>query len=101
MQYRFLGSTGVKVSMLCFGTMSFGGEADEQTSAALFQRCREAGINFFDCAETYAGGRSEEILGKLAAGERDDLILTSKVYFPTSSDVNASGATRKHIFRSI
>ena len=63
MEYRFLGNTGVKVSALCFGTMSFGGDADEETSAAMFHRCREAGINFFDCANVYPGGRSEEILG--------------------------------------
>jgi aryl-alcohol dehydrogenase-like predicted oxidoreductase len=101
MEYRFLGQTGVKVSMLCFGTMSFGGEADENTSAALYRCCREAGVNFFDCANTYAGGRSEEILGRLVRGEREELILTSKVYFPTGEDVNAGGATRKHILRQI
>ena len=66
----------------------------------MFQRCREVGINFFDCANSYAGGRSEEILGKLVAGHRDELILTSKVYFPVGEDVNAGGATRKHILRS-
>lgn len=101
MEYRFLGQTGVKVSKLCFGTMSFGGDADEATSGELYHCCREAGINFFDCANTYAGGRSEEILGKLVASERDDLVLTSKVYFSMGSDVNAMGATRKHIFRQI
>lgn len=101
MEYRYLGKTGIKVSMLCFGTMSFGGEADEAASAELYRACRDAGINFFDCANTYAGGRSEEILGRQAAGERHDLILTSKVYFPMGSDVNAGGATRKHILRSI
>ncbi len=101
MQYRLLGKTGVKVSMLCFGTMSFGGDADEATAGQLYHRCREAGINFFDCANTYAGGRSEEILGKLSAAEREKLVLTSKVYFPIGPDINDSGATRKHIFRSI
>jgi aryl-alcohol dehydrogenase-like predicted oxidoreductase len=101
MQYRFLGKTGVQVSRLCFGTMSFGGDADEATSAALYARCRDAGINFFDCANTYAGGKSEEILGRLTAGSRHELVLTSKVYFPVGPDVNASGATRKHILRSI
>jgi aryl-alcohol dehydrogenase-like predicted oxidoreductase len=101
MQFRFLGNTGLKVSMLCFGTMMFGGDADEETSAALFKRCREAGINFFDCADVYENGRSEEILGRLASGSRDELILTSKVYFPTGQDVNATGATRKHILRSV
>ena len=97
MEYRFLGKTGIKVSKLCFGTMSFGADADEATSAALFNRCRDAGINFFDCANTYAGGRSEEILGKLAAGCRDELILTSKVYFPKGAGENASGASRRNI----
>jgi aryl-alcohol dehydrogenase-like predicted oxidoreductase len=101
MQYRFLGKTGVKVSMLCFGSMSFGGEADEAASTALYRKCRDAGINFFDCANTYAGGKSEEILGRLSANERHDLVLTSKFYFPTGTDVNAGGATRKHIFRQI
>ena len=101
MQYRFLGSTGVKVSQLCFGTMSFGGDADEPTSAALFRRCRDAGINFFDCANTYAGGRSEEILGRLISGSRDDLVITSKVYFPTGADVNARGASRRNIVAQV
>ncbi len=59
MDYRVLGNTGVKVSPLCFGTMSFGGEADEATSAAMYRRCRERGINFFDCANVYEKGRSK------------------------------------------
>ena len=101
MNYKFLGNTGVRVSSLCFGTMSFGDEADEAMSAAMFKRCREAGINFFDCANGYAGGRSEEILGKLMAGSRDELIITSKVYFPVGADVNARGASRRHIMQSI
>ncbi|NMC55141.1 MAG: aldo/keto reductase, partial [Chloroflexi bacterium] len=50
MEYRFLGKTGVRVSKLCFGAMSFAKDADETESAALYRRCREAGINFFDCA---------------------------------------------------
>ena len=69
MEYRTLGRTGVQVSRLCFGTMSFGGDADEATSAAMFRRCRDAGINFFDCADVYQAGRSEEILGR-ADGRR-------------------------------
>ncbi len=97
MKYRVLGRTGVKVSQLCFGTMSFGDVADEETSAAMFHRCREVGINFFDCANVYAGGRSEEILGRLIAGCRDEVIVTSKVHFPTGDDVNARGLSRRHI----
>jgi aryl-alcohol dehydrogenase-like predicted oxidoreductase len=101
MKYKFLGNTGVRVSSLCFGTMSFGGEADEATSAAMFHCCREVGINFFDCANGYAGGRSEEILGRLIADCRDEVIVTSKVYFPVGEDVNARGASRRHIMQSI
>ena len=75
MNYTFLGNTGVKVSELCYGTMSFGGDADEKTSTEMFNRCREVGINFFDCANVYAKGRSEEILGKLIADCRDGSFL--------------------------
>ena len=97
MQYKNLGRTGVKVSELCFGTMSFGGDADEEMSGQMYHRCREAGINFFDCANVYVGGRSEEILGKLIANEREQVIITSKVYFPTGDDPNARGASRRNI----
>jgi aryl-alcohol dehydrogenase-like predicted oxidoreductase len=100
MEYRFLGRTGVKVSALSFGTMSFGSDADEAESARMFAACREAGVNFFDCADIYAGGRSEEILGRLAKSCRDELVITSKVYFRTSEDVNAMGASRFHIMRA-
>jgi len=101
MDYRFLGNTGVKVSPLCFGTMSFGGIADMATSQAMFDQCREAGINFFDCANVYEKGKSEEILGKLIKGCRDEVFITSKVYFPTGQDVNARGASRYHIVQSV
>jgi aryl-alcohol dehydrogenase-like predicted oxidoreductase len=101
MEFRYLGKTGVSVSALCFGTMSFGGDADAATSAAMFHRCREVGINFFDCANVYQSGRSEEILGELIADCRDEVVLTSKVYFPMGKDVNARGATRKHIMTAV
>jgi aryl-alcohol dehydrogenase-like predicted oxidoreductase len=101
MNYKFLGGTGVQVSNLCFGTMSFGGDADEETSAQMFHRCREAGINFFDCANVYQGGESERILGKLIANCRDEVIISSKVYFPMGKDRNARGATRRHILTAV
>jgi len=101
MPYRFLGTTGVKVSPLCLGTMSFGGAADRDASAAMFHRCREAGINFFDCANVYESGRSEEILGELIADCRDEVILTSKAYFPMSDDPNARGSSRYHLVRAV
>ena len=97
MNYRILGRTGVKVSSLCFGTMSFGDIADEAESARMFKRCREVGINFFDCANTYAGGRSEEILGDLIADCRDEIVLTTKCVSSTGEDVNQGGASRRHI----
>ena len=101
MDYRILGSTGVKVSSLCFGTMSFGGDADEQTSAAMFNRCRDAGINFFDCANVYQKGRSEEILGELIKNCRDEVVITTKAYFPMGADVNARGAHRRHLMQAV
>lgn len=101
MEYRFLGRTGVRVSKLAMGTMSFGGEADEETSAAMFARCRQAGINHFDCADVYQGGRSEAILGKLVAGCRDEIVLATKAYFPTSDDPNARGTSRYHLLRTV
>ncbi len=101
MQYNLLGRTGVKVSSLCFGTMSFGGIADMNTSKQMFQACRDAGINFFDCANVYEKGKSEEVLGKLIADCRDEVVITSKVYFKTGDDVNAMGASRYHIVRAV
>ena len=67
MDYVALGRTGVRVSQLCFGTMSFGGDADREESQRMYAACREAGINFFDCADVYNGGIAEEILGELIA----------------------------------
>ncbi len=97
MELRTLGRTGIQVSQLCFGTMSFGGDADEATSAAMYKRCRAAGINFFDTANAYSKGRSEEILGKLIASERDEIVLTSKVWNKMADDPNARGLSRRHI----
>jgi aryl-alcohol dehydrogenase-like predicted oxidoreductase len=101
MEYVRMGSTGVRVSRLAFGTMSFGGDADEATSAAMFGRCRDAGVNHFDCADVYNGGRSEEILGRLVRSCRDEVVLTSKAFFPTSKDPNARGTSRYHLVRAV
>jgi aryl-alcohol dehydrogenase-like predicted oxidoreductase len=67
----------------------------------MFKRCREAGINFFDCANGYSKGRAEEILGECIAGSRDELVITTKAYFPTGPDINARGSSRKHLMRSV
>jgi aryl-alcohol dehydrogenase-like predicted oxidoreductase len=100
MDYRVLGRTGVRVSQLCFGTMSFGGDADEAMSGRMYRACREAGINFFDSADQYNKGVSEEILGKLARGHRDELLIATKSFNPVSDDVNARGNSRRHITRA-
>jgi len=100
-KFRALGRTGVQVSQLCFGTMSFGGDADEQAARAMYRACREAGINFFDSADQYNKGRSEEILGGLARGEREDLVIATKCFNPTGSDVNARGSSRRHVSRAV
>ncbi|MEZ4580862.1 MAG: aldo/keto reductase [Caldilineaceae bacterium] len=99
MNYVTLGSTGVQVSQLCFGVMSFGGDADEATSAAMYRRTRDAGINFYDCANVYQRGRAEEILGKLMADERDELVITTKVGSRMRDGVNGDGLSRRHIMR--
>lgn len=101
MEYRLLGRTGIRVSRLCLGTMSFGDIAAEAASAAMYERCRKAGINFFDCANVYSAGRSEEILGKLIAEERERIVLASKVGFPMGTDPNDRGLSRRHIRSSV
>lgn len=101
MEYRVLGRTGMKVSQLCFGTMSFGGDADEATSAAMYKRCRDAGINFFDCANVYVNGRSEEILGKLIKEERDELVITTKGFGTMGSHPNAGGLSRYSLTQAV
>src|SRR5215470_3435799 len=101
MKTKLLGRTGISVSELCFGTMSFGGDADEATSAAMYKACREAGINFFDSANEYSKGRSEEILGRLAKDHRDELVLTTKCFNPTGPDINARGASRRHVVQAV
>ena len=101
MEYRLLGRTGVRVSRLCHGTMSFGGDADAQESARMYRACRDAGVNFFDTADQYNGGRSEEILGGLIRGERDSIVLATKCYNPSGPDLNSRGASRRHVTRAV
>jgi len=101
MVYKWLGRTGIRVSELCFGTMSFGGDADAAESARMYSACRDKGINFFDCADVYNGGQAEEILGRLFEGHRDELVITSKCFGNTGPDVNSGGANRRHIMRAV
>jgi aryl-alcohol dehydrogenase-like predicted oxidoreductase len=82
------------------GTMTFGGVTDGAEAERIFGRCLDRGINFFDTADVYTDGRSEEILGKLMQGKRDDLVIATKVYNATGSGPNDMGLSRKHILQA-
>lgn len=101
MEYKNLGRSGTKVSSLCFGTMTFGDASDEAMSKQVYSECRDKGINFFDCANGYADGKSEEILGRLCKSHREEVVLTTKGYYPTSKDVNGRGASRFHLTKAL
>ena len=101
MEYTLLAQTGLKVSKLCFGTMSFGGDADRETSAAMFKRCREAGINLFDCANIYNRGLSERILGRLIKDCRDELVIVSKVGIKSGTDFGQRDLSSEAIKREV
>ncbi len=101
MQYAFLGRTGVKVSRLALGAMTIGGEADAAAAGAIVQRARDAGVNLIDTADVYQEGRSEEILGRLLRGWRDEVVLATKAYYPTGPDRNAQGSSRYHLVRAV
>jgi voltage-dependent potassium channel beta subunit len=100
MEYRFLGRSGIKVSALSFGTwVTFGDQVDEETAAACLKTAHEAGVNFFDTAEGYAGGRAEVLLGRIIrrfGWKRSDLVVSTKIFWGGSGP-NEAGLSRKHI----
>ena len=97
MEYRRLGETGLMVSELCLGCMTFGREADEEASKDLVARFLEAGGNFIDTADVYENGVSEEITGRAIREVRDDVVLATKVRFPMGEGPNDVGLSRKHV----
>ena len=110
MQYVNLGSTGLKVSRVCLGAMTYGSKQwrewvlEEEESRPLIRRAVELGINFFDTADIYSHGVSEEILGRALKDfgpERERLVIATKVFSPMTSDPNQRGLSRKHILHSI
>lgn len=102
MQYRYLGRTGLKVSELCLGAMTFGRESTEEASHQMLDRFVEAGGNFIDTANVYSRGISEEILGRwLQGNQRDDFIIATKVRFSMGSAPNDLGLSRKHILSAV
>ncbi|WP_425317593.1 aldo/keto reductase [Pseudomonas nitroreducens] len=107
MRYKLLGRSGLRVSELCLGTMTFGNTgwgSDESEARSIYARFRDAGGNFLDTAnEIYAQGRSEEVLGRLVASHRDEMVIASKysLALPGSRDPNLAGNHRKSLRRSV
>jgi len=102
MNYRFLGKTGLKVSEMCLGTMTFGGGADENTSRQILDQFVAAGGNFLDTADVYTNSTSEQIIGRwLSQQNRDELVIATKVRFSTGNGVNDVGVSRKHILAGV
>jgi aryl-alcohol dehydrogenase-like predicted oxidoreductase len=109
MDYRRLGRTGLKVPILCFGTGTFGGgseffkawgSSDVAEATRLLDICLEAGVNFFDTADVYSRGLSEEILGKAIGKRRHDVIISTKATFAMSDGANDVGSSRYHLLAS-
>lgn len=101
MQYRNLGKCGLKVSELCLGTMTFGRRTDEAESRRIVDLAFDAGINFFDTADGYGSGASEEILGRALKGRRRQTVVATKFFNPMGPGPNDSGMSRAHIMNAI
>ncbi len=101
MKYRALGASGLKVSPICLGTLTFGTRTDASEAARIVGSAREAGINFIDTAVSYAGGRGEAVLGDLLAADRDWWVIATKVGSRTGDGPNEDGTSRRHITASI
>lgn len=105
MKYRHLGNSGLVVSRICLGTMTFGQEnwgCDRESASALVNAFVDGGGNFIDTADMYAGGVSEEMLGEAVKQHtRDDLVIATKCYFRQSDSPNAKGLSRKHMISAL
>jgi aryl-alcohol dehydrogenase-like predicted oxidoreductase len=108
MKTRRMGQTGLKVSELCLGTMTFGNQCDEAASFAILDRAAGAGVNFLDTADCYpvppspeTAGRTEEIVGKWLHGKRDRFVLATKCRIRTGTGANDEGLSRRHILKSV
>jgi aryl-alcohol dehydrogenase-like predicted oxidoreductase len=108
MKMRFLGNSGVKVSEICFGAMTFGGrgywktigEVEQKDANELIKIALDGGVNFFDVADVYSEGRAEEILGKALGNHRKEIILATKVRGRTGKGPNDVGLSRHHIIEN-
>lgn len=108
MEYRFLGGSGLEVSVLSFGTMTLGGEGrfadmgnvQVDEARGLIKICMDAGVNLFDTADMYSLGKSEEVLGKALGAHRKEVVIATKVFFRLEAGANKAGLSRGHIIES-
>jgi aryl-alcohol dehydrogenase-like predicted oxidoreductase len=101
MDYRRMGRSGLKVSEICLGTMTFGHGSDEAEAARIIGASMDAGVNFFDTADSYNAGVSETMLGKVLHGRRRQVVIATKVFNPVGPGPNDSGHSRLHIMQAI
>ncbi|MBY9081839.1 aldo/keto reductase [Paenibacillus sp. HN-1] len=102
MEYTYLGRSGLEVSRLCLGTMTYGEwDMNEKSSLEIISRVLDSGVNFLDTADTYGKGSSEEIIGKAVKGRRDQVILATKFKVRTAEGPNGEGASRYRIMRQV
>ena len=101
MRYRNMGRTGLKVSEVCLGTMTFGHGTDERASEEIVDLAFDSGVNFFDTANTYGDGASEVLLGNALKGRRRDAVVATKVFNPFGPGPNDSGMSRVHIMNAV
>jgi aryl-alcohol dehydrogenase-like predicted oxidoreductase len=101
MQYRRIGRSGLKVSEICVGTMTFGYSTDEAEAKRIVDLALDAGVNFFDTANSYGKGQSEVLLGKALKGKRRDVIVATKFFNPVGKGPNDSGTSRVHIMNAL
>src|SRR5437867_13172348 len=105
MEYHRLGSTGLHVARICVGTMSFGNSEEWMIeidkAKPIVKRAVDLGVNFFDTANLYSTGRSEEIVGELLKGHRDDVVIATKVRFKVGEGPNKEGISRFQILQQV
>jgi len=101
MEYRSLGRTGLKVSEICLGTMTFGLYTEEAEADRMLGLSMDAGVNFIDTANAYIGGKSETILGNTLGARREEVVLATKFFNPMGSGPNDSGWSRSHLMKSV
>src|SRR5688500_18439460 len=108
MEYRTLGRTGLWVSEVCLGTMTFGNQTMEPEAFEIMDAAAQAGVNFIDTADVYplggsleTVGRTEEIVGNWLRGKRDQYVLATKSYGPTAQGRNARGSSRRHMIEAV